>query len=86
MGKPLFKTPDGGYYRIVRVTEDYTQSGLQEGPEVSVLVEQKVRPEAFPSGLSMSVWSKSFAISGVIDGGSGCNFAAIVSENHAFLW
>jgi hypothetical protein len=28
-----------------------------------VLVEQKVRPEAFPSGLPMSVWSNIYAIS-----------------------
>jgi hypothetical protein len=63
MGKPLFHAPDGGYYEIVRVTEDSTQSGLQQGPEISV-VEQKVRPEAFPSGLPMSVWSKIYAISG----------------------
>jgi hypothetical protein len=55
MGKPLFKAPDGGYYDIVRVTEDSTQSELQQGPETSVLVDQKVRPEAFPSGLPMSV-------------------------------
>jgi hypothetical protein len=58
MGKPLFKAPDGGYYEIVRVTEDSTQSGLQEGHETSVLVELKVRPEAFPSGLPMSVGRK----------------------------
>ena len=64
MGKPLFNAPDGGYYEIVRVMEDSTQSGLQQGPEISVLVEQKVRPEAFPSGLPMSVWSKIYAISG----------------------
>jgi hypothetical protein len=64
MGKPLFNAPDGGYYEIVRVTEDSTQSGLQQGPEISVLVEQKVRPEAFPSGLPMSVGSKIYAISG----------------------
>ena len=64
MGKPLFKAPDGGYYEIVWVTEDGTMSGLQQGHETSVLVEQKVRPEAFPSGLPMSVWSKIYAISG----------------------
>ncbi len=56
MGNPLFKAPDGGYYEIVRVTEDGTQSsGLQQGPETAVLVGQKVRPEAFPNGLPMSV-------------------------------
>ena len=42
MGKPLFKAPDGGYYERVRVTKDSTQSGLQQGLEASVLVEQMV--------------------------------------------
>jgi len=55
MGKPLFKAPDGGYYEIVRVTEGAARSGLRQGLDTSVLVEQKVRPEAFPSGLLMSV-------------------------------
>jgi hypothetical protein len=54
MSKPLFKAPDGGYYVKVRVTEDGTQSGLWQGLEATVLVEQMVRPEAFPSGLPMS--------------------------------
>ena len=71
MGKPLFKAPDGGYYEIVRVTEDSTESGLQQGPETSVLVEQKVRPEAFPSGLPMSVRLKIYAISGMKEKGEG---------------
>jgi hypothetical protein len=39
MGKPLFKAPDGGYYKMVRVTEDRAQSGLKQGPETSVVVE-----------------------------------------------
>ena len=65
MGKPLFKAPDGGYYEIVWVTEDDTMSGLQQGHETSVLVEQKVRPEAFPSGLPMSVGTKIYAILGL---------------------
>jgi hypothetical protein len=65
MGKPLFKAPDGGYDEIVRVTEDSTQSGLLQGPETSVLVEQKVRPGSFPSGPPMSVWAKIYAISGL---------------------
>jgi hypothetical protein len=64
IGKPLFKASDGGHHEIARVTEDSTQSGLQQGPETFVLVEQKVRPEAFPSGSPMSVWAKIYAISG----------------------
>ena len=54
MGKPLFNAPDGGYYEIVRVTEDSTQSGLQQGPEISVLVEQKVRPCLRRSGYAQA--------------------------------
>jgi hypothetical protein len=65
MGKPLFKAPDGGYYQIVRVTKDSTRSGPQQGLEISVLVERKVRPGPFPSGLPMSVWAKTYAISGL---------------------
>jgi hypothetical protein len=66
MGRPLFKAPDGGYFEIIRVTGDSTQRGLQQGPEISVLVEEKVRPEAFPSGLPMSVWSKIYATFGLL--------------------
>ena len=55
MGKPLFKAPDGGYHEIVRVTEDSAKSGLRQGSETLVLLEQRIRPEAFPSGLPMSV-------------------------------
>jgi hypothetical protein len=58
MGKPLFKAPDGGYFEMVEVTEDSIESGLQRGPEALVLVEQKVRPEAFPRGLPMSACSE----------------------------
>jgi len=47
MGKPLFKAPDGGYYEKVGAMEDNTQSQLQQEPEISVLVEQKVRPVPF---------------------------------------
>jgi hypothetical protein len=65
MGNPLFKAPDGGYYETAKVTEDSTQSGFPQGSETSVLVEQKVRPEAFPSGLPMSVWLNIYAISGI---------------------
>jgi hypothetical protein len=65
MGRPLFNAPDGGYYEIVRVTGDSTQSEFKQGPETSVLVEQKVRAEAFPSGLPMSAWLKFYALSGL---------------------
>jgi hypothetical protein len=65
MGSPLFKAPDGGHYETARVTEEYTESGLPQGSETSVLVEQKVRPEAFPSGLPMFVWLNIYAVSGL---------------------
>ena len=78
MGKPLFKASDGGYHQIVRVTEDSTQSGLQQGPETFVLVEQKVRPEAFPSGLPMSVWAKIYAAFGI-------TFVGILCLTHSCL-
>jgi len=57
MGRPLFKAPDGGYYEGARATEDSTRSELQQGPETSVPVVQRGRPDAFPSGLPMAVWS-----------------------------
>jgi hypothetical protein len=76
MGKPLFKAPDGGYYERVRVTEDSTQGGLQQGFETSMLLEQKVRPEAFPSGLPMSVRSNIYAISGLISRSSSLTVGA----------
>jgi len=57
MDKPLFKASDGGYLEMARVTEDSTERGLQQGSEIPVPVGQKVRPEAFPKGLPMSVWN-----------------------------
>jgi len=54
MGKPLFNAPGGGYYDLVRVAEDSTQSGLQQGPEISMLVEQKVRPCLRRSGYAQA--------------------------------
>ena len=38
MGKPLLKVSDGGYFEMVRVTEDSTKSGLQQGAETPVSV------------------------------------------------
>jgi hypothetical protein len=71
MGIPLFKAPDGGFYETERVTEGSAQSGPQQESETSVLVEQKVRPEAFPSGLPMSVWLNVYAISAMKEKGEG---------------
>jgi hypothetical protein len=57
MGKPLFKAPDGGRFEILWEREDLTQSELQRGTKTSVLLDEMVRPGAFPTGLSMSVWT-----------------------------
>jgi hypothetical protein len=54
MGKLLFKSPDGGYSERVKITQDSSMGALWQGPETPVHVEEKVRPEAFPSGLPMS--------------------------------
>ena len=55
MGKPLFKASEGGPFDILRESEDVTKSELQQGPETWVWVRLKVRPEALPTGLPMSV-------------------------------
>jgi hypothetical protein len=64
MEKPLLKAPNGAYYEIVRGREDSMQSGFRQGSETSMLLEQKVCPEAFLSGLPVSVvGSKVYAVS-----------------------
>ncbi len=55
--KPLFKASDGGYLKMAKVTGDSTERGLQQASEIPVPVGLKVRPEAFPKGLPMSVWN-----------------------------
>jgi sec-independent protein translocase protein TatA len=54
MGKPFSKALDGDYDEIVRVSKDSTKSGLQQGPETSALVEQKVRPCLRRSGFAQA--------------------------------
>jgi hypothetical protein len=54
-GKPLFKASDGGVFENLWVTEDITQIELQQSWGMKVLTWLKVRPEAFPNGLPMSV-------------------------------
>jgi hypothetical protein len=56
MGKPLFKASEGDGIDILRVEEDVTESGLYQVSGMQVLIRLKVRPEAFPSGLPMSVF------------------------------
>jgi hypothetical protein len=63
MDKPLFKVPEGGYYEILKVTEDSTQSEFQQEPETSMLLNRKVHSEAFMSGLCISVRRKICAAS-----------------------
>jgi hypothetical protein len=56
MGKPLFKASEGDGFDILRVWEDVTESGPYQVSGMQVLLRLKVRPEAFPSGLPMSVF------------------------------
>jgi hypothetical protein len=53
MGKPLFKASEGDGIDILRVSEDVTESGLQQVPGIQVLIRLKVRPEAFATGSPM---------------------------------
>jgi hypothetical protein len=53
MGKPIFKASDGDGIDILRVSEDVTESGLQQVSRIQVLIRLKVRPEAFPTGSPM---------------------------------
>jgi len=55
MGKPLSKASDGGQIDILKGMEDFIKSELQQGSGRQVLIRFKVRPEAFPIGLPMSV-------------------------------
>jgi len=56
MGKPLFKASDGDRIDILRVSEIVTESELRQVSEMQVLIRSKVRPEAFPTGLPLSVF------------------------------
>jgi len=60
-GKPPFKASEGGCFENLRVSEDITPSEFQQGKGTRVSIRPKVRLEAFPSGLSMSVSSKVYA-------------------------
>jgi hypothetical protein len=55
MGKPLSKAPEGGLFDILRGQEGVAKSELEQGSETEVWVCLTVRPEAFPTGLPMSV-------------------------------
>jgi len=47
MGKPLFKASDGGYYEIVRVTEDSTRLYSSEGLRPPCLLSKRFTPKPF---------------------------------------
>jgi hypothetical protein len=57
MGNPIFKPSEGNRFDILRVWEDGTESEIQQVSGTQVLIRLKVRPEAFPTGSPLSVWS-----------------------------
>jgi hypothetical protein len=57
MGNPILKPSEGDRFHILRVGEDGTESEVQQVSGTQVLIRLKVRPEAFPTGSPMSVWS-----------------------------
>ena len=57
-GKPPFKASEGGCFENLRVSEDITPSEFQQGKGTRVPIRPKVRLEASPNGLPMSVSSK----------------------------
>jgi hypothetical protein len=56
MDKPLSKASEGGSCDILWEIQDVTKSEVQPVSEEHVLVAFKVRTEAFPTGLPMSVY------------------------------
>jgi hypothetical protein len=55
MGKPLSKASEGGDFDILGEWKDVAKSEVQRGLGKHVLIVLKVRPEAFPTDLPMSV-------------------------------
>ena len=55
MGKPLSKASEGGDFDVLWEREDVTISEVGHVSGMDVLIVLKVRPEAFPTGLPMSV-------------------------------
>ena len=60
-GKPPFKASEGGCFENLRVSEDITPSEFQQAKGARVPIRPKVRLEASPNGLPMSVSSKVYA-------------------------
>ena len=61
-GNPLFKPSEGDQFEILRVGLHITYSEVQQVSGMEVLIRLKVRPEVFPSGLPLSVWSDFFQL------------------------
>ena len=59
------KASEGDFIRIGLVSEDFTLSEFLFRQGMIVLNRLKVRLEAFPKSIPMSVWSKFYAISGL---------------------
>jgi hypothetical protein len=57
LGNPIFKPSEGDRFDVLRVGEDSIESEVQQVSGTQVLIRLKVRPEAFPTGSPMSVWS-----------------------------
>jgi hypothetical protein len=55
MGKPLSKASEGGDCDIIGEREDVTKNEVKHGSGKHVFIVLEVRPEAFPTGLPMSV-------------------------------
>jgi len=55
MGKPLSKAWEGGDCDVLGVREEVTKSDVQHVLGKYVLIDIKVRPQAFPTGSPMSV-------------------------------
>ncbi len=56
MGKPPFKASEDDGFDMLREWEDVTQRKLQQVSGRQVLTQLRVRPEAFPSGLPISLY------------------------------
>ena len=58
MGKPLFKASDGGYYEVVRVTEDSTRVDSGKSLIPPCFLEKKFAPKPFRVACSCPYWRK----------------------------
>jgi len=54
-GRPFFKASEGGLFGDLRLLKDCPLTEFQFGQGIRVLIRSKVRLEAFPNGLPISV-------------------------------